>query len=92
MSYTTINQCANDIEFQGRVTACIAQEGRINPGELISSVLWPVASANDIAAAYEYAINSGNEHPGGDATVITDQMILSAVQAHLPPPPPVSPS
>ena len=81
MSYTTIHQCANDLEFMNRLTACAAQEGHTNPEWAMSTILrWPIASAADIADAYEYAINVGNEHPGGDPTVITDQQILSAAQ------------
>lgn len=87
MSYTTIHQCANDEEFLARLAACAAQEGHENPDYAASVLLrWPVASASDIAAAYEYAVNADNPSPGGDPTVITDQQILSAVQAIVNPP------
>ena len=99
MSYTSISACAVDPEFINRVTACIAQEtrqGAAQPAQpstlsMASSIIWNVASASDIEAAYSYALDIGNAHPGGDPTVISDQMILSAVQPLLPQqtPPPV---
>jgi hypothetical protein len=50
-------------------------------------LIWPVSSATDIEAAYESALAAHNPNPGGDPSVITDQMILSAVQANMPPAP-----
>jgi hypothetical protein len=90
MSYTTIHQNANDEAFLARLQAAAAQEGQENP-EYAAGVLlrWKVASATDVAEAYEFAVNSGNENPGGDPTVITDAMILAKVQAILDPRPPV---
>ena len=85
MSYASINRCANDAAFQGRVTACAAQEGASDPSAWMMWYLrWPVAATPDIAAAYEYALAASNPEPGSDETVITDAMILSAVQAHWP--------
>jgi hypothetical protein len=85
MSYLTINQCANDASFQGRVTACAAQEGATDPNAtMMYHLRWPVASSADIEAAYESAVAADNPDPGGDPAVITDQMILSAVQASWP--------
>jgi hypothetical protein len=82
MSYSTINKCANDSAFMGRVMACCAQEGSTNPSNDMYTLIWPVSSATDIEAAYASALASENPNPGGDETVITDGMILSAVQAH----------
>lgn len=84
MSFATINTCANDAAFQGRLTACAAAEGAADPSAAMWHLRWPVAATSDIEAAYAYALGSGNPNPGGDDTVITDQMILSAVQAHWP--------
>jgi len=86
MSYSTIYQSANDTALQNRVIAAIASEGRDDPQTVMLDVIWPVATASDVAAAYESAVLSGNENPGGDPAVITDQMILSHVQASLPAP------
>jgi hypothetical protein len=85
MSYTTINACANDLAFQGRLTACAAQEGAAEPSNAMYTLRWPVSAASDIEAAYASALASENPDPGGDETVITDGMILSAVQAHMSP-------
>jgi len=82
MSYNTINKCANDIAFQGRVTAAAAAEGADQPVPVMYNLIWPVSATSDIEAAYASAVAGGNVNPGGDEAVITDQMILSAVQAH----------
>lgn len=84
MSYGTINRCANDAAFQGRVTACCAAEGSTQPTVTLWEVIWPVSAASDVEAAYASAIAANNPNPGGDETVVTDQMILSHVQAALP--------
>lgn len=81
MSYATVHTCANDQELQGRVTACCAQEGADDPGARMYDVIWFVTSRADIEAAYASALAAQNPHPGGDESVITDGMILSAVQA-----------
>ena len=84
MSYATIYQCANDSAFVERVTACCAQESDAPPAQTATEVLWPVAAASDVEAAYASALAADNPDPGGDETVITDAMILSHVQANLP--------
>ena len=84
MSFATINRCANDQALQGRVTACAAGEIGGSPVDVTANLIWLVAAASDVEAAYAFALASDNPNPGGDEGVITDQMILSAVQAHLP--------
>lgn len=84
MSYGSMYQCAGDVAFLGRVTACCAQEGATDPPAVAGAIIWDVVSASDIAAAYESALLSGNPNPGGDEAVITDGMILANVQAHKP--------
>lgn len=82
MSYSTINVCANDEGFLGRLAAACAQEHvPPNPYSAANAMKWDVAAKTDIEAAYAYALSAGNPEPGGDETVITDQMILSAVQS-----------
>jgi hypothetical protein len=87
MSYSTINSCAHDHELIGRVAAACAQEGSTAPDGAALQVVWPLAAASDVEAAYASALAAGNPSPGGDPAVITDGMILANVQAHLPPPP-----
>lgn len=92
MSYNTIHDAANDRALQGRVTAAAAAEGAPQPEAFtFQFLIWPVAAAADIEAAYASALAAGNENPGGDESVITDGMILSAVQANWPPDPIASP-
>lgn len=84
MSYNTIFASANDTALQGRVTAACAGEGEPQPNGAMYQVIWQVSAKADIEAAYASALASGNPNPGGDESVITDQMILSAVQPLLP--------
>lgn len=94
MSYSTVATCTKDQAFLDRVTACIAQEqdarGEVSPTSppnwVAQTLVWPVAGASDIEAAYASALAANNPNPGGDDAVITDQMILSAVQANWPQP------
>lgn len=81
MSYKTVNRCANDQSLQGRLTASAAQEGAYDPSAAMYRLRWPVSSASDVEAAYASALAVSNPDPGGDEAVITDGMILSAVQA-----------
>lgn len=71
--------------FQNRVTACCAQEGKTEPQPVswMYKVVWGVACASDIEAAYASALAAENPNPGGDESVITDQMILGNVQREL---------
>jgi hypothetical protein len=85
MSYSTINLCAHDAALLGRITAAAAKEGADKPEAAASELIWAVSAASDIEAAYASALAADNPNPGGDEAVITDQMILSAVQANLPP-------
>lgn len=83
MSYSSIYANASDAAFTNRLMACVAQEGAENPAGASSSLVWAVVTHSDIEAAYASALAGSNPNPGGDETVITDQMILSAVQAEL---------
>ena len=84
MSYSSIYACVNDESFLGRLQACIADEGAADPAAELPRLRWVVASADDIEAAYASALAADNPDPGGDESVITDGMILSAVQANPP--------
>jgi hypothetical protein len=84
MSYNTINTAAHDQALLGRVAAAAAAEGADSPTGAASQLIWLVAAASDIEAAYASALAAGNPDPGGDEAVITDGMILSAVQANMP--------
>jgi hypothetical protein len=87
VSYRTINLNANDVAFQGRLTAACAQEGvEPDPSTAMYAMRWDVASKSDIEAAYASALAAGNPDPGGDEMAITDGMILAAVQSLAPAP------
>ncbi len=98
MSYTSIDKCVNDAEFQARIKSAASKEAwaggsefkdsvygerlRTYPDEALTTFMY--AAAIDGEDAYEYAVNEGNEHPGGDPGVITDAAIQSCIQAHWP--------
>jgi len=89
MSFATVARSTADPALQSRITACVAQEQLSrgeppNPGLLSGQMAWAVGGASDVAAAYASAIAADNPDPGGDEAVISDQMILSNVQAHWP--------
>jgi hypothetical protein len=86
MSYNTIHQNATDVPFNNRLTAAAAQEGADVPEAAANQMRWQVAAKSDIESAFASAVAAGNPNPGGDESVITDGMILAAVQSLTPPP------
>jgi hypothetical protein len=96
MSYLSLDAASKDQALSNRVIACAQQEARndptfadttfadvviANPAEGIR-LIWPVALAGE--AEYAAALAAGIANPGADEAVITDGMILSAVQASWP--------
>jgi hypothetical protein len=103
MSLNSLNIASQDVPLQNRTIACCQQEAHDNPAVADTAfaravilnpaegvrMAWPVALNTE--AEYEYALNAGHPQPiGGDEAVITDAMILSAVQASWPPDPPAA--
>lgn len=98
MSFSTIAACTQDRAFVSRVTACTVAEAWNNAavadGEFTANVqssaenarrmVYPVAVASDVEAAYASALAANNPDPGGDPAVITDGMILANVQTKWP--------
>jgi hypothetical protein len=96
MSFSSLARAAADTALQSRTAACVQQEAREGSGvgtpfaaavidasaDIFAAFSWPVALNTE--AAYESAVIGGNPNPGGDPTVVTDAMILSAVQASWP--------
>lgn len=81
MSYSAIARMVTDTDLQMRITACAAQEGIIQPERWSEAKRWDLAVTPGWAAAYASALaNPEIERPGDDPGVITDGMILSAVQ------------
>ena len=99
-SYLSIAAIANDEIMRERMTACVTQQQHLGTIEVslpntaapynaqawveANSYVW--ASSPDWGAAWDSALAGGNEEPGKDPAVITDNQILSTVQALLAPP------
>jgi hypothetical protein len=87
MSYATQSQLAQDQDFINRCNSCASQEidsdPNINPLAWVQQNVWALAAAPGFDAAYASALAAGLARPGWDESVITDLMILSAVQALL---------
>lgn len=94
MSYATISIIAQDPDIASRVRGCIASEVVANQYTSMSTLrtrldlsaaMWLLAAAPGWGAAWESALAStrATDAPpiGADSAVITDGMILSAVQA-----------
>lgn len=89
MSYNTIADIAADPYILRRVTAAAAQEHKTKPFDgWAYNFRWEIASSPGWSEAWESAVVSGVVTPGQDPAVITDGMILAAVQPLDPPPVP----
>lgn len=80
MSYNTVTSMASDQSLLNRCIAAAAEEGQVNPVEWTQNRIWHLCSQPGWDDAWAYAIAAGNESPGDDEAVITDGMILAAVQ------------
>lgn len=88
MSYNSIAKAAHDQELKMRITACIAtQSGYVLPNNVFDAptfiaeyYLWRICAQPGWGEAYQYALDTSIENPGGNEAVITDGMIISAVQ------------
>lgn len=85
MSYYTQSQLAQDHKLRQRIAACAAKEGVSSPHPTAwaDDAAWALAAQPGWDDAYAYALNSGNADPTVDGAVISDGMILAAVQARL---------
>lgn len=83
MTYLTHSHIVYSSSLRGRVTACAAQEGASDPPRWTSAVIWSLITSEWIGAwASAEAGNPGGDH-GSNEAVITDAMILAAVQPRL---------
>lgn len=80
MSYWDISEMSADGDLTARVAACAAQEGKADPRNWADQHMLLLAASPGWSEAWASAVASGNERPGKDAAVITDPMILAAVQ------------
>lgn len=92
MSYLDQSAIAANAAMNTRVAQCAAQQEIAEPDMWTSTNRrnWASSPGWDAAWASALASHAGNPSydPGIDEAVITDQMILSEVQALKPPPPP----
>jgi hypothetical protein len=81
MTYKTISMIANDPYLRPRLTAASAEQQKTRPYDnWVAEHIWELAATPGWATAWESALAAGVENPGDDEGVITDMMILSAVQ------------
>lgn len=82
---------AQDKDLKLRVAGCIATQNgyavpssiQDHPVQITDFYIWKIVGQPGWSEAYSYAIASNVENPGGNESVITDGMILSAVQTIL---------
>ena len=83
MAYIDVATLTTDNDFRSRTTACYVTENPSDnaPVSWTNDHIWQMASSPGFGDAYAYALLSGVQYPGRDPSVISDPMILSAVQA-----------
>jgi hypothetical protein len=81
MSYLTVSRIAADPYMRLRCGACAAVERIPEPENWAFRYSLVLAAQPGWSQAWESALAAGNPAPGSDAAVITDGMILAAVQA-----------
>lgn len=81
MSYSDIALLSADSDFILRVTACASTESIDDPRQWAMDHQWDMAAMPGFGDAYGYAVRTGINRPGNDESVISDGMILSAVQS-----------
>lgn len=81
MSYATIALISSNGSLYNRLVAAAAEENKTKPYETwVTENRWDLAATPGWAAAWESALAAGIPDPGADEGVITDGMILAAVQ------------
>lgn len=81
MTYWTVALMSQDADLLARVTACVAIEGERDPELWTQKHKWTVVGQPGWGAAWESALAGQVVDIGKSPAVITDQAILSAVQA-----------
>lgn len=82
MTYSDIAAMARDNSLRDRIAACAATEGVIDPHPTTwaDQHQWQIAASPGWGDAWAHATASEVTSPGSNEGVITDQMILAAVQ------------
>ena len=81
--YLTIARIADDAAFRARAAACAATQTVPDPQQFVNAHALTLAASPGFGAAWDSAVEGGIANPGSDPAVISDQMILAAVQALL---------
>lgn len=81
MSYQTQAILARDNDIILRLAACAATQNIENPEQWAWNRSWKFSAQSGWDTAYAAAIKANTENPGKSETIITDSMILKAVQA-----------
>lgn len=83
MSFTDVANMAKNGDLRERIAACVACEGVIDPHptKWADDYQWAIVASPEWDVAWASAVAGNVERPGRDAGVITDGMILAAVQS-----------
>ncbi|WP_336651619.1 MULTISPECIES: hypothetical protein [unclassified Leucobacter] len=81
MAYWDQADLADDGDLRRRVTACAAMEGVPDPDGWAYQNRWVLSAQPGWVEAYAYARSAGTGAAGRDPAVVTDGMILAAVQS-----------
>ena len=81
MSYAGIHAMQANPSLRARITACAVQEGKTWAQISAPEFFYKLAASPGWAAAWASAEAGSVPDPGADPGVITDGMILAAVQA-----------
>lgn len=81
MSYANIAAITKSGSLFDRMTAAAAEEGKEKPySGWVSTRIWDLAATPGWATAWGSALAAGISDPGANEGVISDGMILAAVQ------------
>lgn len=85
MAYIDVADMAANGHLRERIAACAVTEGvrDMHPRAWADQNQWWLAASPGWSEAWEYARAAENPNPGRDEGVISDGMILAAVQARL---------
>lgn len=83
MTYLQMADMTRSASLRDRLTACAAQQHARDPEQWVRDNIWSLVTQPGWADAWASAVASAIEDPGANEAVITDQMILSAVQPML---------
>jgi hypothetical protein len=90
VSYLSVVQMASSQSLLSRIIAAAAAEGVAQPQAWAQENVWRIVSSPGWADAWAYAVDTATDEHNPDTgkrpTVISDPMILAAVQALAPQP------